>query len=167
VYNKLVTNNKKGVVFIPFIITFVVLGIAGFLVYQNYQLKQPASNKTQKTNTSSTTTPTSTYTSKINASLSFLQECRKTGRCPEKAKGAAMSQFASVSIRFTHILSGVEIKSFEKLGVQFRLVDGVISQSGTIYGADVPWNKIGDVEKESTVLLIESAWQPGLVPPSN
>ena len=60
-----------------------------------------------------------------------------------------------------------KIKSFENLGVQFIKVGGKISQSGTIYGAYIPWNKIRDVEKEGDVLRIESAWTPGVHPPTN
>jgi hypothetical protein len=156
------------------ILVLLLLGTTGFLAYQNYQLKQQISKEVREIKSSPTPTlispspaPTPSYISKIDASLSFLQECRKVGECPEDVKEIVASDSVSVSIMFTHELGDSEIKSFEKLSIQFHQIDGKVSQIGTIYGVDIPWDKISDVEKEEAILQIESSWHPGLYPPSN
>jgi len=43
-YNEDVKRNQKGIVFIPILIIVILLGIAGYFAYQNYQTKNQVNN---------------------------------------------------------------------------------------------------------------------------
>lgn len=165
------TKEKKWFLSVLKVGAVIVLGTVGIFAYQNFQLISKQASQIQPVPTPILAYPSTvsapSYISKIDASLSFLQGCRITGQCIEEEKEIVASESVSVSIRFVSELKDSEIKFFEDLGVQFLRIDGEVSYSGTIYGADISWDKIGDVEKEDSVLRIESTWQPGLVPPSN
>lgn len=46
-YNLVVTRNQRGVVFIPVLITVLILGIIGYFAYQNYQSEKEKTSSTQ------------------------------------------------------------------------------------------------------------------------
>jgi hypothetical protein len=104
---------------------------------------------------------TSPYLSKIGSTLDHLLTLRERNQIPLEMKDILMRDTVNVSIRFTHVLDDSEIRSLENLGLKLaRLPDGGIAHSETIYGADVPWGRVHDLAKLSTVNRIESTWKP-------
>ena len=104
---------------------------------------------------------------KICSTLALLSDLKvSTQRAPHKEMFKAMEEnFAVVSIRFTHEPNNFEVRSIESLGVRFTQIGGEIAHVGTIYGAEVPWDRIDDLAGLPEVVLIESVWQPGVVLP--
>jgi len=109
----------------------------------------------------------SPYVSKIGAALDFLLTLRERKQAPQEMRQILMRDTVSVSIRFIHVLNASEVSSIEKkLGLKFvRLPDGKIAHSGTIYGADVPWDNVHDLAKLEKVVRIESTWKPKIEQP--
>lgn len=105
--------------------------------------------------------------SKIDSALALLSSL-KVSKQPisHKEMAYAMEEdCAEVSIRFTHELNNSEIQSIEALGIRFTRIDTEIAHIGTIYGARVPWDRTGHLANLPEVVLIESVWQPKVVPP--
>ena len=111
--------------------------------------------------------PVESHTSKIGASLAFLESVREEGTFPEEVKGIVTGDGVDVSIRFTHVLSDSEIQSIEGLGIEFMRLNDDIVHSGTIYVAKVPWNRIHDLARMETVIRMESVWKPAREAPAN
>jgi hypothetical protein len=110
----------------------------------------------------------SPYHSKIDSTLSLLLTFRGKGQIPHEMKEILMKDTVSVSIKFSHKLNAYEIRLIEALGLKFkRLPKGEIAHSGTIYGAEVLWDKVDDLTELESVVRIESAWQPGVENPGN
>ncbi len=87
---------------------------------------------------------------------------------PQEMREILMRDTVSVSIRFTHELNASDVKSIEELGLEFvRLPNGEIAHSGTIYGAEVPWDRVDDLAQLESVIRIESGWQPGVEDPAS
>ena len=112
--------------------------------------------------------PTSPYHSKTDATLDLLLTLKRREQVPQEMKEIIMRDTVSVSIRFNHVLNTSEVESIEELGLKFvRLPDGKIAHSGTIYGADVPWDRVYDLAKLEKVVRIESTWKPLMEEPIN
>ncbi|KAF5431868.1 S-layer like family, C-terminal region [Candidatus Methanophagaceae archaeon] len=110
----------------------------------------------------------SPFLSKIDAALDLLLTLRGEEQIPEEMKEIVISNTVNVSINFTHELNTSEIQLIEELGVKFaRLHDGEIAHSGTIYGAEIPWDRTEDLAELESVVRIESAWQLGIENPAN
>ena len=109
------------------------------------------------------TTPTNFC--KIGANLDLLLTLRGDGQFPEEMREIIKKDTVSVSINFSHELDAAEIQFIEELGIKFNRLDGEVAHSGTIYGADVPWDKLKDLVAIKSVIRVESAWQPGLQSP--
>ncbi len=112
--------------------------------------------------------PMSPFLSKIDATLSLLLTLRGEEQVPQEMREILMRDTVSVSIRFTHELNASDVKSIEELGLEFvRLPNGEIAHSGTIYGAEVPWDRVDDLAQLESVIRIESGWQPGVEDPAS
>lgn len=110
----------------------------------------------------------SPYHSKIDSALSLLLNFRGKEQIPHEMKEILMKDTVSVTIKFSRKLNAHEIRSIEALGVKFaRIPKGEIAHSGTIYGAEVLWDRVDDLTELESVLRIESAWQPGVENPGN
>ena len=110
----------------------------------------------------------SPFLSKIDATLDLLLTLRGEEQIPEEMEEIVISNTVNVSINFTHELNTSEIQLIEELGVEFaRLHDGEIAHSGTIYGAEIPWDRVDDLAELESVVRIESAWQLGIENPAN
>jgi len=109
----------------------------------------------------------SSYLSKIDATLDLLLTLRGQEQIPEDINDIVMKDTVSVSINFARELDNSEIQAVEKLGATFKRLNGDVAHSGTIYGADVPWDKIDDLSEIESVVRIESTWQPGMENPDN
>lgn len=108
------------------------------------------------------------YQSKIDSTLNLLLTLRGKEQVPHEMKKIVTNDTVSVSIRFTHVLNANEVRSIEKLGLRFaRLPNGEIAHSGTIYGADVLWDKVYDLIELDSVVRVESTWQPGIENPDS
>ncbi len=111
---------------------------------------------------------TSPYLSKIGSTLDLLITLRERNQIPPEMKDILMRETVSVSIRFTHVLDDSEVRSLENLRLKFaRLPSGEAAHSGTIYGADVPWERVRDLAKLPTVNRIESTWKPKVELPNS
>ncbi len=109
---------------------------------------------------------TSPFLSKIGATLDMLLALRGKKEIPREMGHILKRDTVSVSIRFSHELNALAVESIEKLGLKFtRLPNGDIARSGTIYGAEIPWDKVYDLSKLEKVVRIESAWQPKVEAP--
>ncbi len=109
----------------------------------------------------------SPYASKIGATLDLLLTLRGTDEIPEDMREITQRDTVRVSINFSHELNASEIRSLEEQEVRFIRLDGEVAHSGTIYGADVPWDRIEDLTEVESVVRVESAWQPGLQSPAD
>ena len=110
---------------------------------------------------------TELYLGKIGATLELLMTLRGQDQIPEEMRDVAQRETASVSINFSHELNASEIQSLEDQGVRFVRLDDEVAHSGTIYGAEVPWDQIEGLAQDKSVVRVESAWQPALPPPAN
>jgi hypothetical protein len=110
----------------------------------------------------------SPYLSKIGATLDLLLTLRERKQIPQEMRDILMRDTVSVSIRFVYVLDASEVSSIEELGLKFAVLpNGEIAHSGTIYGAEVPWNKVYDLAKLEKVVRIESTWKPKIEQPIN
>jgi hypothetical protein len=58
------------------------------------------------------------------------------------------------------------VESIEEPGPKFvRMPDGKLAHSDTIYGADVPWDRVYDLTKLEKVVRVESTWKPPMEEP--
>jgi len=108
----------------------------------------------------------SPYLSKIGAILDLLLTLRERKQIPQEMRHVLMRDTVSVSIRFIQVLNASEVSSIEELGLKFAVLpSGEIARSGTIYGAEVPWDKVCDLAKLEKVVRIESTWKPKIEQP--
>jgi hypothetical protein len=106
--------------------------------------------------------------SKIDSALDLLLTLRGSLEIPAEMEHALRRDTVSVSIKFSHQLDAPELQSMSQLGVDFqKLPDGAIAQTGSIYGADVPWDKVDDLAEVPSVIRIESTFQPGVEAPGH
>lgn len=108
----------------------------------------------------------SPYLSKKDATLDLLLSLRGKEQVPQEMKEILMRDTVKVSVIFKHELTASEIQSIEELGIEFvRLPNGDIAHSGTIYGAELPWDKVNDFAELKIVVRMESAWEVGVKEP--
>jgi hypothetical protein len=110
---------------------------------------------------------TSPYLSKTDATLDLLLTLRGEDQVPDEIREIIESDTVSVSINFSHVLDSGEIRSLEESGLRFTRLSGEVAHSGTIYGAEVPWDKLEDLVILESVIRVESTWQPGIHSPEN
>lgn len=145
-----------------FKVTLLVVGMATGLITGN--LLSPASTLSDEgrgTAVDCRKNRVIEYHSKIGAGLDLLLTLRNREDFPQDIKHILIRNTVSVSVNFTHELNASEMQPIEALGVTFkRLPNGEIAHTGTVYGAAVPWDRVGDLAELENVVRIESTWKP-------
>lgn len=96
----------------------------------------------------------------------MLLVMREEGAPPGEVAEIVDADTVEVYVQFTHVLDDPTTECLEELGVTFHREGGIVVHVGTVYSAEVPWDVLCSLAEREEVHSIESAWKPGLVPPS-
>ncbi|UCG50917.1 MAG: S8 family peptidase, partial [Candidatus Latescibacterota bacterium] len=103
---------------------------------------------------------------KTDSSLRLLQRLREAPpdnmTQPTSMPSAAQAENAVVTIKFDHVLTAGEIAEYERIGLSFFYLDGVIARTKSIYPARIPWPLVDQVSGRAEVLRMEGSWRPGV-----
>jgi hypothetical protein len=96
----------------------------------------------------------------------MLLSMREEGHPQGEAAEIVDADTVQVYIHFTYVLDDPTTECIEELGVTFHREDGIVVHVGKVYSSEVPWDALCSLAEREDVQSIESAWKPGLVPPS-
>lgn len=72
--------------------------------------------------------------------------------------------WVKVAIVFNNIPSSSLITKLEKKGVKFNRLNGRILHTKKVYGAELPWSLLNELENQVEILQIDPVWYPKELP---
>ncbi len=108
------------------------------------------------------------FSSKISPGLKFLESCRERNileKLHTPGRGKFFNQdWVKVAIVFNDIPSTSLITDLENKGIKFNRLNGRILHTKKVYGAEVLWSLLNELENQEDILQIDPVWYPKELP---